>query len=229
MCYACVWQQLKECAVQAYRNDCLAAAVELLRPYVVRRPEDGYAWFVYGDVLRRMGLSLEAIAAFGKAIEFAPDDSLADVHIQMGKTCNSIGEFAEAERHYAAATKHDPGFERGWLWIFRGCNLARSGEFARALSCYLKAVEIGYNVKEAYLNIGYALRAQGNYDSAADAFRKAMSLTPDCKEAKEGLLSLEGVEKACSMVQAAGRTNREAEKGDTSNYYDGYPFDSSSY
>jgi hypothetical protein len=51
-------QQVKERAKESHNNDRYAAVVELLRHYLPNHPEDGYAWFIYGDSLRLPATSL---------------------------------------------------------------------------------------------------------------------------------------------------------------------------
>lgn len=204
-------QELKDRAKEAYADDRTPAVVELLCRYLPHRPEDGYAWFIHGDSLRQMGRSSEAIVALEKAMETAPDDRLSDVQIQLGMIYMKMGRFDEAERWFAAAVECDPDGERGWCWIFRGGNFASWEKFEQALECHRRAVELGYNEDEAYLNIGCVLRAQGKYEDAADAFRKALSLTPDYPKAEEALQTLEGIQEALELaIRLGGADERDA-------------------
>ncbi|MBN2295634.1 MAG: tetratricopeptide repeat protein [Pirellulales bacterium] len=198
-------QKLKQLAKEAFHAGLKPVVVELLSPYLTQQTEDGYAWFIYGDSLRIIGRNSEALVALKNALDLAPADRLPDVHILLGITCEDSGRQEEAEHWYAMAAECNVDPERGWLWIFRGVNFARMEQFEEAAQCYLHAIELDYNKDEAYLNLGYVLRAQGKYSEAAEALEKALSLTPDYPEAREVLDSLGGIQEAVAFTHQ-GRT-----------------------
>ncbi len=162
--------------------------------------EDGFAWFMYGDSLRVLGRTSEAIVAIKKTLGLAPAGGLPDMHILLGKAYHDSGKFNEAEKCYAKAAEKDTDSSRGWLWIFRGINLAKLEKFEEATKCYSRALELEYNQDEAYLNLGYVSRAMGKYEEAADAFKKSLSITPDYPEAQEALESLEGFRETLAFI-----------------------------
>ena len=90
---------------------------------------------------------------------------------------NATGDHAAAEECFAIAVE---AFGVGdWTWVFRGANLADANQFDAALQCYRRALTLGHaDHDEACLSMGYALRAQGKYAGAINAFQSALALTP---------------------------------------------------
>jgi tetratricopeptide (TPR) repeat protein len=155
---------------------------------------------MYGDALRILGRTSEGIIALKNSLKNAPKKNLPDLYTRLGLAYRDCGKFLEAEEWFAAAAESDLDEERGWLWIFRGANFARQEKFDEAIECHLYALNLDCDRDEAYLNLGYVLRAQGKYEEAVDAFHKALSLTPDYPEAKEGLHSLEGISEILEKI-----------------------------
>jgi tetratricopeptide (TPR) repeat protein len=196
--YVC---DLRNRAKEAHHLGKAPVVIELLSSYLTQQAEDGFAWFMYGKSLRALGRSSEAIVAIKNTLGYAPENSLPDMHILLGVIYHDSGQFDEAERWYALAAEGDTDSERGWLWIFRGINFAKMENFSEATQCFSHALDIDYNQDEAYLNLAQAFMAMRKYPDAVDALEKALSLSPNYKEVREALDSLEGVREACEFVR----------------------------
>ena len=175
--------------------------IELLGPYLQKRPNHVYAWYLYGDALRVVGRFEEAIKALKKALPKAP------IHFR-GYVCARIGMAYEgsyspglAEKWFQRATEKEH-CDQGWAWVFRGGLLARVGKLSEALCAYREALkQKNVDKDEVHLNIGYALRAMGQYGEACKHFKKALRITPDYPEARSALEGLKGIQQTVNRAQ----------------------------
>ena len=176
-----------------------AAVAELLAPYLRHRPGHGWAWYLYGDALRSIGLWLEAERALVRAV-----DLLDPPHwpaIRLGSLCARVGQSHEADRWFERALQTPYGREHGWVWILRGANLARLNQLEAALDCHAHALTLGdVDHDEAHLNVGLIRRAQGRYSEAAAAFGAALAVTPDYAAAADALASVDEIFEAVRMA-----------------------------
>jgi len=168
--------------------------VELLQPYLQLRPNHGQAWFLYGECLRIVGRSQEAMDALLKALEFAPEKIKSNIFGRIGFLCRQHISPLEAEKWFKQATEK-PQKPIGWAWILRGANLTIMGEYEKALDCYQEALNLeDIDRDEVFLNMGLVLRAMKRYNEAILAFQEALKLNPTYQEAQwnlEGLLDIE--------------------------------------
>ncbi len=194
-------ERLKERARVAYDEDREPLAVELLSAYLRHRPDDAYAWFLYGDSLRIVGRGADAHKALLMAEKHATADQLPSIHARLGMLCKDQGRHAEAEQWFDKATDSDEGRKSSWIWILRGSNLAVVEEFERALDCYRRAAVLEGDREEAYYNLGLVLTAQGKYLEASKALERALQLVPEYPEARAALKSLKGVAEAIQLAK----------------------------
>ena len=179
----------------AYGKDLEPFAAEALSVYLVHRPNDGYMWFVYGDVLRVLGRFSEAVDALNEAIKLAPAKYQYLVFARMAFAHAEAGRREEAERWFAKSVENRQGVIPGWIWLSRGGNLAQLGRFEDAIACYGNALAIKSDESvdecEVCLNIGLAHRAQRRYGAAAESFRRAIALEgKKSRKARSALSSL---------------------------------------
>jgi tetratricopeptide (TPR) repeat protein len=185
-------------AREAHRAGQCASVVELLHPYLKRRPRDGFMWFLFGNSLRLIGLNDEAEIVLQTALEVGPERR-ACVLNQWAQLHSAAGRFAEAERCYAEVCNDSEFAHLGFVWILRGANLAAATQLTAAEECHRHALTFHddhVNRDEAYLNLGYVLRAQGRYHEATQAFQKSLAITPDYAEALEARDSLIAIDEA---------------------------------
>lgn len=194
-------EELLRQAKLAHEQEREAVVAELLGPYLERRTNDDYAWFLFGDALRVMGLTDEAERALLKAVELSPGPDWV-LQITLAHLYKDAGNHVEAERWFELAAEDEGASEQAWFWVLRGSNLASHGQFKQAEKCFRQAIALGDdNRDEALLNLGYVLRSQGRYLEARRQFRQALDLNPDYGLAEKALLSLEGIEKAVSLAR----------------------------
>ena len=109
---------LYDAATEARHGDRLAAAAELLAGYLRHRPGHGWAWYLYGDALRRMGLRLEAERALARALDKLDDPTWPT--LQLTQLNKDFGEYAAAATWYDRAVALPYARSHGWVWIMRG-------------------------------------------------------------------------------------------------------------
>ena len=202
--------RLRASAKQALAEDNQpAVAAELLAVYVQHRPQDEFAWFLYGDALRELGRFVEAEPVFLRVLPDAPPDRRAAVMARIGLLKGEHGCLDEAEGWFERATADESGRSEGWIWIMRGANLAVAGRFDEAIFCHRQAALLPDVRDEAYLNLGYVLRAKREYAEAIECIRKALELTPDYTEAKQALAGLTGIIAAAEQASKIAAFHRD--------------------
>lgn len=116
--------------------------------------------------------------------------------LHQDRGCQAI-----AERWFALASRDEATADLGWFWIFRGANLALAEAFEEAEQCHRRASQLPGDPDEAFLNLGYVLRAQRKYADAEAAFEQALDLTPDYPEAEKALAGLRQLPSAFSLIE----------------------------
>lgn len=67
--------------------------------------------------------------------------------------------------------------------LYMGSSYLESGDHARAIDCYQRALEIKPDKHEAYYNMGYAYNKLGDHAKAIDSYQRAVEIKPDLHEA----------------------------------------------
>ncbi len=175
--------------------------IELLGPYLQKRSTHVYAWYLYGDALRIVGRSEEAIKALKKALRKAPISFRAYVCARIGMVYEGNHSPRLAEKWFKRATEKEH-CDQGWVWVYRGCLLASVGKFPESLFAHRQALKLkDVDKEEAHLNVGYVLRAMGQYAEACKHFKKALVIDPEYSEARSALEGLKGIEKSIKIAQ----------------------------
>ncbi len=176
-----------------------AEAVELFAVHLRHFPRDGKTWHRYGYLLRVLGRWKDAENALNKALKLRGDHP--NIFVQLAMLYEGLGNRAIAERHFAKACHIYGKDAPGWLWTIRGGNLASLGKFKQAEASHRLAltqpdVELG----EAWLNLGYVLRAQRRYCEAVDAFNQAKKHDPTDADVAEAIQSLSTIESTLNRL-----------------------------
>lgn len=192
--------KLREQARLHQDEDRDAVALELCSLYLLHRPEDRDVLLVHAQCLRNLGRKSEAEEVYLQLLSTGDGRPWHQLHAELGMLYHDWGKYALAEEHWeqSCCARNPPG----WAWIMRGANLARCERFDEAADCQRKAVNIREECDrdEAFLNLGYVLRAQGKYSDATDAFRSALAITPDYPEA---ITALNGLQNWADSLQQA--------------------------
>ena len=174
-------------------------AVEILRNYLLHRPDHGRAWFCYGESLCSVERYEEAMNAFFRCLELTPEEKVPIVYGRIGFLCSLSRSILEAESWYRLGTSHKSCSD-GWIWLFRGVNLRKLGRYEEALFCIRTSKNFcDVDDSEVALNIGLILRAMGKYEEAKIAFQDALSKDNNYQEAIKCLKGLEGLPKTMEI------------------------------
>jgi tetratricopeptide (TPR) repeat protein len=169
-----------------------AHALELGRELRRIIPDEPIWWLKEGVHLYETARYEEAKRVLLQMIELFPRKLLHHAFSNVGHTCREQGRYDEAERWYRRAAQLKS--EDAGRYVFLGALLGRKGDLSGAEVCHGKATQCAEGcIDEAYLNLGYVLRAQERYGEALDCFNKALEITPDYRHAIVGKSDMEKV------------------------------------
>jgi tetratricopeptide (TPR) repeat protein len=167
-----------------------ALTIRYGRRYLADYPDHGPAWMLVGVALVELARYEEAEQAFAKAIEFCPTEKRQVPLSQMGHLFLEAGDYDQAAEWYRKAVDADPG--RATYHIFLGAVLAKQGRFHEAESEHRAAIACPEGcIDEAYLNLGFVLRARDRFEEAAECFREAIRLHSEYRLARRALRDVE--------------------------------------
>ena len=185
-----------------------AYALELCRELRRNFPDVPIWWLMEGVQLYETGQYEEAKRTLLEMIELFPRKLLHHAFSNLGHICRDQGRYDEAERWYRRAVQLKSE-DAGWH-VFLGALLARKGDLCGAEACHRKATQCAEGcVDEAYVNLGYVLRAQERYEEALQSFDKALEITPDYTEATVGKSDMEKVIEFLGANEPKARTSEK--------------------
>ena len=162
----------------------------LCKSFVEDFPESARGWMQYGGALIDLARYEEAKSALEKSIKLCPDGKLDHPYTFMGDLYKFAGDYNSAIEWYKKCIEITPDDSAPYIYI--GSILVKSGRLNEAEEYHRKATLCTEGcIDEAYLNLGYVLRAQERYTEALDCFNKALEIDPEYKEAIEGVEDLE--------------------------------------
>jgi len=144
--------------------------------YAFRHADLGYA-------LQQRGRLDEAVAEYGRALEFKPTYAL--VHYNLAQALEQQGQREQAFEHYRQTIALNPDYAEayaGLAGLFRA-----DGRLDEALSHDRLAVRANPRLAEAWYGQGNTLRLRGDSEGAADSYRRALALRPEYAEAHNNL------------------------------------------
>lgn len=167
-----------------------ASTIRHGRRYLIDDPENGVAWIYVVQALVEMARYEEAEQAFAKAIERFPIEKRNIPLGQMGHLFSKAGDYDQAAEWYRKAIDSRPGKASNYIYL--GGLLAKQGRHHEAEEVLRRGTECAEGcIDEAYLNLGLVLRARERFEEAAEAFRQAIRLDPNYKDAREAIRDVE--------------------------------------
>ena len=161
-----------------------AAAARHYRRALDSAPERTALWVQLGHALKEGGDAGAAEAAYRRAA--ALDPSEADPPLQLGHLMQQGARWQEAAAAYDRASQLDPGSKDAAAGLEQlAGRLVAEGDKARdvrnwavAARHYRQAVEHQPGLMPIWVQLGHALKEQGDYDGAEGAYRRALALDP---------------------------------------------------
>jgi Flp pilus assembly protein TadD len=126
-----------------------------------------------GFVLERLGMTEDAAAAYGKALELDPKSSVA--HYNLGNSLARSGAYAAAEKHFRAALKTSPNTE---AYTGLGIVLERQGRVDEAVASLQAAIEADPKNAVAHRELAGILAGLGRADEASREMELAGKSAP---------------------------------------------------
>jgi tetratricopeptide (TPR) repeat protein len=178
-------------------DDRPATTILRARAYLLGYPADDVTWARLGCLLAGLARYEEARAALATGAriwEGREHRPLAFLLVWIGDSYEREGDFPAAEIWYRRAVEAAPDHQVGYGCL--GRLLCRWGRLAEAEAIGQRAVRCDRGLPEqAWLELGFVLRAQGRYAEAARCFRKSLAFDPDGGAAKLALADVEAAQR----------------------------------
>jgi tetratricopeptide (TPR) repeat protein len=169
-----------------------ALTIELAKLYLAQFPDDAWALIYFGMALQDLARYNEARSAFNSSLAVMPPENHERLYRQLGLLSQDESQFEEAEHWFRKALQARP--DDATAYIYLGAMLAKSGHLEEAETWHRRAVACPEGcIDEAYLNLGYVLRAKEEYLEALECFREAVRRDPLYEAAQEALEDMEQV------------------------------------
>jgi len=153
------------------------------------RPHYGLAHYNLGNMLRQQNRRAEARAEFLIAIQYAQDPSqLALAFHNLGVVLIEENRLADARSAFTEALRVQPDKQNSF--IARGLAEFRMKDYATAEADFLRGASLSPDAPATYW-LGRSREAQGNITGAVAAYRQALALQPDLREATEHLQTVQ--------------------------------------
>jgi serine/threonine-protein kinase len=147
-------------------------AEALYKKAIELRPNDWDLRLALGNFYFRQSRYAEAEQAFAEVTRLVPDCYLG--YRNLGVAYHMQARFAEASAEFQKALKIKPS---AITYSNLGTSLFSQGLYTQSVVAMEKAVELGANNTQNWINLGDAYRwTPGNEDKAKDAYRTAMGM-----------------------------------------------------
>ena len=149
-----------------------AEAEALYKKAIEFRPKDWDLRLTLGNLYFRQSRYAEAEQAFAEVTRLVPDCYLG--YRNLGGAYHMQAHFAEASAEFQKALRIKPSAS---TYSNLGTSLFFQGLYQQSVTAMEKAVEMGANNAQNWINLGDAYRwTPGNEDKAKDAYRTAMGM-----------------------------------------------------
>jgi tetratricopeptide (TPR) repeat protein len=178
--------------MDAFSRDLPALTIELGRLYLAEFPDDPIALTMTGQSYGAVARYEDAKALYERALTTSPPERRARVLSLIGDLHQAKAEIAAAESAYHDAIQESPNDASAFIYL--GGMLATLGRLDDAEVILRRATTCAEGcLDEAYLNLGFVLRARGEYLRALDMFREALRIDPTDQAVQEAILDMESV------------------------------------
>ena len=158
-------------------------AIEYFRSVVDENPNDVLAYNHIGTILAMSKNHEEAINAYKKGLNIDPNHPV--LHLNMAKSFEALNQNENAAASYKAALRSKPGWTEAIECYIKLLLRTRHRKTAERLV----SQTLGLNPRNAelYILLGNCLAAQSDFKGALDSYQKALSVSPDSKNAISGM------------------------------------------
>jgi tetratricopeptide (TPR) repeat protein len=163
---------------QPVRQELLEIALGYYSQFLLERGDDlsarRWIWYNMGTGFHALGKLEDAIAAYRKQLEIAPDHEHA--WNGLGDALSDQGKLEEAIVAYQHQVEVRPAHERAWINL--GVALYKQGKVDEARAAFQRQVQVRSDPADAWNQIGVVLWEQGWNDEAAAAFASGLAVQP---------------------------------------------------
>ncbi len=164
----------------------------LSRELTSNRRDDLPGLLYYANTLVALGRYKEARDVLTEAKQHLRKDKMYSFFQQMGDMCKEMGNLESSVQWLVKAIELRPDDADGYIGA--GAILARQGRLEEAEQYHRKATICAQGcIDEAFLNLGFVLRAQERFAEAQKCFEKALELDDGYDEARIGLNDVRAV------------------------------------
>jgi glycosyltransferase involved in cell wall biosynthesis/SAM-dependent methyltransferase len=163
-------------------------------------------FFKRGNVLQQANRLDEAILAYQRAIELAPDS--ANFHHNLGNTLIKQHRLEEAVACYQTAIQLKPKFSTAYYRLGEVLELQHC--YQEAIVAYQQALQLNPGAYNYLYRLGEVFRKQGNWQEAINLYTQAIELNPSLANAYYQIEELRSkheflLQSTSSSVQLASR------------------------
>ncbi len=151
-------------------------------------PDQPVVWEHLALCYSKLGWPSPALDAYGRAIEFHPND--ANLRNNYGLALAQFGKLEDAKTQIEEAARLDPTGAGRYFYNF-GAILVKSGRGLDAREAFRRAIEADPDYADAHFQYGLWLLQDGEKNRARDQFRTYLRLAPDGAHAQESRKLLE--------------------------------------
>lgn len=166
----------------------LAAAEEAYLRAIESKPDYAEAHNNLANTLKDLGRLDEAKIRYLEAIALKPEYSVA--HSNLCAVLKGLGDLVGSESSGRTAIRLRPDLAEAHSNL--GATLRELGKLKEAEASCRNALALNADDAGAQLNFGIVLQELGKFEDAVTCFQRAIALRPDCFEAHNNLLMLEG-------------------------------------
>ena len=151
---------------------------------VMHDPENAMAYYVLAQCLCALDQLKAAEKVLRKTVELAPDD--ADCHAILGVVLLDLGRLDEAKKEFRITLSLAP--ENRWGLYFSTIIENAKGNRNEAAKYTRQLLQVAPDEAESHIALGQLLAQTGIDQSAENAFREALRIDPNNRDAYVGLL-----------------------------------------
>lgn len=175
--------------VCAVRTGNIEDALASIRRAIQIRPGKAEYHNSLGNAFLTNKQAAHGIHHFWQAIALEPEYVVALSN--LANALRRIGYTEEAERIDLRRIAVDPRNEPDFRRVFRsGRNAQQCGEYAKAVTCYRRAIELAPDFFAAHQYLGQTLWLEGRIDEAIEVVEHSLTVKPDHMETQKNLAVL---------------------------------------
>lgn len=197
-------RQIKDRLIGEYINQQKWADAARALEGLVKENPDMESYSALLDSYEKMQNSIGAVSVLRRMIDLKPDD--LELKVKLAAVLESSGRITEAIEVYEGLLEGMKGQDLLPVYNSLGYLYAQKGDNNKAISFYLKALELNKDDANIYHNLSLLYEKTGQKDKANQYLAKVIELRPDSKDDK---LKLAGNLLETGMIQDAEKNAGE--------------------